>query len=53
MGIGVGILIYLIPIILVAFVIRWIRLIMLNSEEQVQQNKEIITLLTELKEKKN
>jgi hypothetical protein len=53
LGIGIGAFLYLIPIILVALVIRWIRLIKLNSEEQVKQNKEIITLLRELGEKKD
>ncbi|MDV2684019.1 hypothetical protein RYX56_06490 [Alkalihalophilus lindianensis] len=53
MGIGIGTFLYLIPIILVALVIRWIRLIMLNSDEQVKQNIEIITLLREIKEKKD
>ncbi|MBP3951667.1 hypothetical protein [Bacillus suaedae] len=51
MGESIVVLLYLIPIILVALVIRWIRIIMLNSEEQVKQNQEIITLLRELKEK--
>ena len=34
-------------IILVAFLIRWIRLIKVNSDVQVEQNKEIIALLKE------
>ena len=34
-------------IILVAFLIRWIRLIKVNSDIQVEQNKEIIALLKE------
>ncbi|MFC0561532.1 hypothetical protein [Halalkalibacter alkalisediminis] len=53
MGIGIGFFLYLIPIILLALVIRWIRLIMLNSEKQVNQNKEIIKHLRELNEKKD
>ncbi|MBA2176120.1 hypothetical protein H0266_14580 [Halobacillus locisalis] len=36
-----------IPVILVAFLIRWIRLIKVNSDIQVEQNKEIIALLKE------
>ncbi|WP_431026706.1 hypothetical protein [Lysinibacillus sp. LZ02] len=41
----------LIPIILAAFVLRWIRIMKLNSETQIEQNKEIIRLLKELTEK--
>lgn len=34
-------------IILAAFLIRWIRLIKVNSDIQVEQNKEVIALLKE------
>jgi hypothetical protein len=53
MGMGPMIVFYLIPIVLVALVIRWIRLIKLNSEEQIQQNREIISLLKEINESKD
>ncbi|MBL4953714.1 hypothetical protein RCG24_11460 [Neobacillus sp. OS1-32] len=45
-------LIALLPLILFAFVLRWIRLIKINSEIQVDQNKKIISLLEELKNNK-
>ncbi|HWL23776.1 MAG TPA: hypothetical protein VNR38_08505 [Ureibacillus sp.] len=44
-------LLTLIPLLLIVFVIRWIRIIRLNSEIQIQQNKEIISLLKEIAEK--
>ncbi|SOC44562.1 hypothetical protein [Ureibacillus acetophenoni] len=44
----VGALFTLIPILLVTLLIRWVRIIRVNSEIQVEQNKEIITLLKEL-----
>ncbi len=47
------ILLYLIPIVLVVLLIRWIWGIKKNSEVRVLQNKQIIELLTELKEKKS
>ncbi|WP_368505038.1 hypothetical protein AB3N04_05155 [Alkalihalophilus sp. As8PL] len=53
MGIGSMIVFYIVPVVLVALVIRWIRLIKVNSEEQVQQNKEIITLLEEIRQRKD
>lgn len=46
---GIGILINLIVVLVIALVIRWIRIIKINSEEQIQQNKELITLLKEIK----
>ena len=39
------------PLILVALIIRWIRFIKENSDIQIEQNKEIITLLKEIKAK--
>lgn len=42
----------LIPILLVALLLRWVRIIRVNSEIQIEQNKEIIYLLKEI-EKKN
>ncbi len=33
------------PIIILAFLIRWVRLIKVNSDIQVKQNEEIISLL--------
>ncbi|MDV2682864.1 hypothetical protein RYX56_00605 [Alkalihalophilus lindianensis] len=53
MGIGSIIVFYLVPIVLVALVIRWVRLIKVNSDEQVQQNKQIITLLEDIRKRKN
>ncbi|SER56801.1 hypothetical protein [Salipaludibacillus aurantiacus] len=40
-----GLLIFLLPLILIILVIRWIFIIKEKSEEQVKQNKEIIALL--------
>ncbi|PFA23330.1 hypothetical protein CN373_06095 [Bacillus cereus] len=47
----VGMFFALIPVLLVVFVFRWIRLMYLNSEEQLKQNEKIIRLLEEIKEK--
>lgn len=33
------------PFIILAFVLRWIRLIKINSDIQIEQNKKIISLL--------
>jgi hypothetical protein len=41
----------LLPILLVAFVLRWIRLIKANSDIQVEQNKKVLDLLNEINEK--
>ena len=46
--IGLSIL-YGLPIIILAFLIRWIRFIKENSDLQVEQNKEIISLLKEIR----
>ncbi|MBU0903586.1 MAG: hypothetical protein KKF57_00205 [Firmicutes bacterium] len=42
-------ILYGLPIIIVAFLIRWIRFIKENSDLQVEQNKEIISLLKEIR----
>ena len=47
----VGMFLSLIPVLLIVFVFRWIRLMYLNSEEQLKQNEKIIRLLEEIKEK--
>ena len=44
-------ILYGLPIIIVAFLIRWIRFIKENSDLQVEQNKEIILLLKEISAK--
>ncbi|MFY3791931.1 hypothetical protein ACOQFO_09595 [Ureibacillus sp. MALMAid1270] len=44
----IGSLFTIIPILLVALLIRWVRIIRVNSEIQIEQNKEIIALLKEL-----
>ena len=41
------------PLIIAALVVRWIRIIKNNSDEQVTQNKEIIALLKDLKIRKD
>jgi len=41
-------ILYGLPIIIVALLIRWIRFIKENSDIQVEQNKEIISLLKEI-----
>lgn len=43
-----AVLFTVIPILVVALLLRWVRIIRVNSEIQVEQNKEIITLLKEL-----
>ncbi|WJE52410.1 hypothetical protein QRE66_24725 [Bacillus cereus] len=47
---NVGIFFSLIPVLLIVFVFRWIRLMYLNSEEQLKQNEKIIRLLEEIKQ---
>lgn len=39
---------WIIFIIVVAFVVRWIRILRINSELQIEQNKRIISQLEEL-----
>jgi len=36
---------------LIAFFFRWLRLLRINSEIQIEQNKEIIALLKDIAEK--
>ena len=48
----IGPLIAFIPILLVALVLRWVRIIRINSEVQIEQNKEIISILKEIVEEK-
>ncbi|MEK9197254.1 hypothetical protein ACH0B5_05295 [Ureibacillus sp. 179-F W5.1 NHS] len=45
MGEFIAAVITVLPIIIVAFLIRWIRIIKVNSDIQVEQNKQIISLL--------
>ncbi|MFB5584324.1 hypothetical protein [Bacillus albus] len=47
-----GIIFALLPIVVVVFVLGWIRVIYQNSEKQVEQNEKIIELLMEIKEEK-
>jgi hypothetical protein len=41
----------LLPLLLVAFVLRWIRLIKANTDIQVNQNKKVLELLNDINEK--
>ncbi|MDR2995512.1 hypothetical protein ACQKN7_28935 [Bacillus cereus] len=45
-----GMIMALLPILIVIFILRWIRFIYQNSEKQVEQNEKIIELLTDIKE---
>ena len=45
----IGFLFTILPIFVLVFVFRWIRFIYLNSEEQIKQNEQIISLLSEIK----
>ena len=47
MGDAIAALAILVPIFIAAMALRWVRMIRLNSEKQIQQNEEIITLLKE------
>ena len=38
----------LLPLIILAFVLRWIRLIKINSELKIKQNEQIIQLLEQI-----
>jgi ribosomal protein L30/L7E len=51
MGSLFGFLFSLLPLLILAFVLRWIRLVKINSEKQVEQNKEIIGLLRDINQK--
>ncbi|MEF7557773.1 hypothetical protein [Bacillus thuringiensis] len=46
-----GVIFVLLPIVVVVFVLGWIRCIYQNSEKQVEQNEKMIELLMEIKEK--
>ncbi|MBJ7958370.1 hypothetical protein JDS77_11750 [Bacillus cereus group sp. N28] len=46
----VGAILALLPIVVVVFVLRWVRFIYQNSEKQVEQNEKIIELLMGIKE---
>lgn len=48
-GSMIGALFTMIPIVVLVFVLRWIRFIYLNSEEQIKQNEQIISLLSDIK----
>ncbi|WP_134704996.1 hypothetical protein [Ammoniphilus sp. YIM 78166] len=50
-GIIISLLSMLLPLVIVAFFIRWAWVIKINSDKQVEQNKEIIDLLKNLNEK--
>ncbi|HDX9577787.1 hypothetical protein M3215_09620 [Bacillus cytotoxicus] len=45
----IGFLVTIIPILMLCFVFRWIRFIYINSEEQIKQNEQIISLLSDIK----
>lgn len=49
----VGAILALLPIVVVVFVLRWVRFIYQNSEKQVEQNEKIIELLMEIKGQKS
>jgi hypothetical protein len=38
-------LVTLLPLLILAFVLRWVRQIKINSDIQVEQNKQIISIL--------
>lgn len=48
MGDFIAAIITILPIIIVAFLIRWVRIIKVNSDIQVEQNKQIISLLEQM-----
>ncbi|MFD0767452.1 hypothetical protein ACFQZ1_00700 [Bacillus sp. CGMCC 1.60114] len=45
----IGFLFMALPVVVLAFVFRWIRFIYINSEEQIKQNEQIISLLSDIK----
>lgn len=47
-----GVIFALLPIVVVVFVLGWIRCIYQNSEKQVEQNEKMIESLMEIKEQK-
>lgn len=42
-------LVTLLPLFILAFVLRWVRQIKINSDIQVEQNKQIISILQKMK----
>lgn len=48
MGDFIAAVITVLPIIIIAFLFRWVRIIKINSEIQVEQNKQIISLLEQM-----
>ncbi|WP_176400129.1 hypothetical protein [Ureibacillus sinduriensis] len=51
MGDLIAAIFYLVPLFILAFIVRWIRHIKINSEIHVEQNKEMIRLLQEIEKK--
>ncbi|GGE42266.1 hypothetical protein GCM10011391_21330 [Pullulanibacillus camelliae] len=49
-GALMSLIIFLIPLIIVIYLLKWVMEIRNSSEIQVQQNKEIISLLRDIKE---
>lgn len=45
----IGFFFMIIPVVVLAFVFRWIRFLYVNSEEQIRQNQQIISLLSDIK----
>ena len=52
MDISEWLVMYGFPLVIAALVVRWIRLIKNNTDVQVEQNKEIISILKEIQTKK-
>ncbi|WP_459501733.1 hypothetical protein [Bacillus sp. C1] len=44
----IGFVAMVLPVVMIAFVLRWIRFLYHNSEKQVQQNEKMIQLLSEI-----
>ena len=53
MGDIIAALALLFPVFIVAMVVRWVRIIRVNSEKQIQQNEEIISLLKETEKRRS
>ena len=53
MGDIIAVVALLFPIFIVAIAFRWVRMIRVNSEKQIQQNEEIISLLKESRERES
>ncbi|MEH6888786.1 hypothetical protein V7024_03350 [Bacillus sp. JJ864] len=45
----IGFLIMILPVLMLTFVFRWIRLMYINSEVQIKHNEQIISLLSDMK----